>query len=119
MKEAWASYFYCAKPSTQERDCGLDGFKLKQAHERAGRKKGEHTAHIGAASACRNFHPTVKPIALMEHLITLVTPPNGIVLDPFVGSGSTLIAAKNLGHPYIGIELEAEYGKIAKARLAA
>jgi site-specific DNA-methyltransferase (adenine-specific) len=67
----------------------------------------------------KNNHPTVKPIALMEWLITLVTPPNGVVLDPFMGSGTTGIAAVQKGFQFIGIEREAEYLKIAEARINA
>lgn len=119
LVEPWTPYFYCAKPSRQERDAGLDDFGLVAANERANRKNVINTAHIGAASAARNFHPTVKPIALMEHLIKLVTPADGVVLDPFAGSGSTLIAAQNLDHPYIGIEMDSQYVELAEARLAA
>ncbi len=64
-----------------------------------------------------NFHCTLKPIALMEYLIKMVTPKGGIVLDPFAGSGSTLVAAKQNGFKYIGIELTPEYIPIIKARL--
>jgi site-specific DNA-methyltransferase (adenine-specific) len=64
-----------------------------------------------------NVHPTVKPIKLMEYLITLVTPNGGVVLEPFMGSGSTGIAAKNLGMSFIGIEKEQEYFDIAKQRI--
>lgn len=64
-----------------------------------------------------NTHPTVKPMKLMEYLVRLVTPKNGIVLDPFTGSGSTLVAAKNLGFDYIGFEMEEEYIEIANKRL--
>jgi DNA modification methylase len=64
-----------------------------------------------------NFHATVKPIKLMEYLITLVTPKGGTVLEPFMGSGSTGIAAKNLGFSFIGIEKEQEYLDIAKQRI--
>ena len=64
-----------------------------------------------------NVHPTVKPIALMEYLIKLVTPKGGIVLEPFMGSGSTGIAAKKLGMSFIGIEKEEEYMEIAKRRI--
>lgn len=66
-----------------------------------------------------NGHPTVKPLKLMEYLIRMVTPPTGIVLDPFAGSGTTLVAAKRLGFGYIGIEREAEYVEIASKRLEA
>jgi len=61
---------------------------------------------------------TVKPLALMRYLCRLITPPGGIVLDPFAGSGSTLIAALREGFSAIGIEQEAEYVEIAKARIA-
>jgi hypothetical protein len=64
-----------------------------------------------------NNHPTVKPVKLIEYLITLVTPPNGTVLDPFFGSGTTGIAAVNLGFNYIGIELDEQYIEIAQRRI--
>lgn len=64
-----------------------------------------------------NVHPTVKPIALMEYLIKLVTPENGTVLDPFLGSGTTLLAAIKNDFAYIGIEREADYVAIARARI--
>jgi hypothetical protein len=64
-----------------------------------------------------NNHPTVKPVKLIEYLITLITPPNGIVLDPFFGSGTTGIAAVNLGFNYIGIELDEQYVEIARRRI--
>lgn len=65
-----------------------------------------------------NIHPTCKPTKLMSYLITLASRPGDTVLDPFVGSGTTVIAAKHLGRNGIGIEREAEYAEIAKARLA-
>lgn len=64
-----------------------------------------------------NNHPTVKNTKLMEYLITLITPPGGIVLDPFMGSGSTGVAAKRLGFDFVGIEKEVEYFEIASKRL--
>jgi DNA modification methylase len=66
-----------------------------------------------------NNHPTVKPVKLMEYLITLITPPNGIVLDPFFGSGTTGIAAVNLGFNFIGTELDKQYVEIARRRINA
>lgn len=66
-----------------------------------------------------NNHPTVKSLKLMEYLITLITPPGGIVLDPFAGSGTTLVAAKKLGFGYVGIEREREYCEISEKRLEA
>ncbi len=64
-----------------------------------------------------NTHPTVKPQKLMQYLIKLITPPGGTVLDPFMGSGSTGLAAKTLGFRFIGIEKEKEYYEIAEARI--
>ena len=69
-------------------------------------------------SPARNIHPTVKPTDLMRYLCRLVTPPGGTVLDPFTGSGSTGKAALLEGFRFVGIEREAEYVEIAKARIA-
>jgi site-specific DNA-methyltransferase (adenine-specific) len=70
------------------------------------------------ASGLKNDHPTVKPVALMEYLLTMLsTPTGGLVLDPFAGSGSTLLAAKRLGRPCVGIELTEHNCEIAVARL--
>ncbi len=66
----------------------------------------------------KNFHPTVKPVALMEYLVKLVTREGQTVLDPFAGSGTTGIACKNLNRNAILIEREAEYVEIAKCRIA-
>ena len=65
----------------------------------------------------RNIHSTVKPTALMRYLVRLVTPPGGVVLDPFMGSGSTGKAAALEGFDFIGIELDAEYLEIARRRI--
>ena len=65
----------------------------------------------------KNHHPTVKPVDLMAWLVRLITPPNGIVLDPFAGSGSTLVAAKREGFGFIGVELTEEYIPIIEARV--
>jgi DNA modification methylase len=65
-----------------------------------------------------NVHPTVKPIELMRHLVRLVTPAGGTVLDPFLGSGTTALAAEQEGRQWVGIEREAEYVRIAEARLS-
>jgi len=64
-----------------------------------------------------NSHPTVKTVALCEYLIKMVTPKGGTVLDPFMGSGTTGIACKNLNRDFIGIELDPEYYEIAKKRI--
>lgn len=66
-----------------------------------------------------NTHPTIKPVKLMSYLINLITPANGVVLDPFMGSGSTGVAALNDGYTFVGIELDDEYFQIANQRLMA
>ena len=114
-------YFYCAKASRAERDMGLENFPTKQTVGGGG-GIGNYLDDVNAASEKapgHNFHPTVKPIALMRYLIRLVTPPNGTVLDPFLGSGTTAIAAVLEGRDWIGIEREAEYCDITRARIAA
>ena len=72
---------------------------------------------IEQRKARENAHPTVKPTDLMRHLVRLVTPPGGVVLDPFLGSGTTALAAEMEGFGWVGIEREAEYVAIAEARL--
>ena len=79
----------------------------------------EDWVQVGVHPRVRNNHPTVKPIALMAWLIRLVTPPGGVVLDPFMGSGSTGIAALREGARFVGIEREPEYFRIATARIEA
>jgi site-specific DNA-methyltransferase (adenine-specific) len=76
-----------------------------------------YCAKASKADRGENHHPTVKPTDLMRYLCRLVTPPNGIVLDPFMGSGSTGKAAMLEGFAFVGIEREAEYIDIAKARI--
>lgn len=83
-------FFYCAKASKRDRDEGLEGM---------------------------NPHPTVKNTALMRHLVRLVTPKGGVVLDPFMGSGSTGKACMYEGMQFIGVELNPDYVEIAKARI--
>ena len=113
-------FLYQAKASKAERNAGCEGLEEKKI------KHGLHsTSFIGdkeykTNTVGSNNHPTVKPLKLMEYLCTLTkTPTGGIVLDPFAGSGSTCIAAKRTGRPFIGIEKEQEYCKIAEARLRA
>ena len=76
-----------------------------------------YCAKASKADRGENHHPTVKPTDLMRYLCRLVTPPSGIVLDPFMGSGSTGKAAMLEGFAFVGIEREAEYIDIAKARI--
>ena len=120
-----ARFFYCAKASKRDRDEGLDGFAIRSAGEvTGGREDGSAglqspRAGAGRTNGARNHHPTVKPTDLMRYLCRLVTPPGGVVLDPFMGSGSTGKAAVLEGFRFIGIEREAEYVEIARARIKA
>ncbi len=118
-----ARFFYTAKCSKSDRNEGLDGFEAKRSGAMAGNLvDGQRLGGDGkpiSTPVNQNTHPTLKPTALMLHLVKLVTPPNGTVLDPFAGSGSCGKAAMLMeaGCRYIGIEREAEYVEIAKARL--
>jgi DNA modification methylase len=115
-------FFYCAKPSGKERDAGCEHLPVKSGGEATDREDDSAgvknpRAGAGRGGGRRNHHPTVKSIALMRWLIRLITPPGGLVLDPFAGSGSTGVAALAEGARFIGIEREPEYFDIAKARL--
>lgn len=107
----------CKKASKQDRNSDWRGEEITLPERVAGGLKGRADGSLGKQTFNRNTHPTVKPTDLMAWLVRLVTPPGGIVLDPFAGSGSTLVAAKREGFQYIGIEREAEYVEIAKARV--
>ena len=119
-----ARFFYCAKANKKDRNEGLDGFEVGQA-KGGGGGIGDYLDDVNSASGKygsekapqRNHHPTVKPTDLMRYLCRLVTPPNGTVLDPFTGSGSTGKAAVLEGFNFIGVEQSAEYLEIAKARV--
>lgn len=112
------SIIYNPKASKAERNKGCEGLEEKQ-YSHDGRKKEIENAFQRNKSVATNNHPTVKPIALMEYLIKMVTPKGGTVLDPFMGSGSTGVAAKKNGYDFIGIDMTPEYIKIAKARINA
>lgn len=117
-----ARFFYCAKSSASDRDDGLDDFEIKQHVQFAtanGTSGKASTISDGGDTKRANTHPTVKPTALMRWLCRLVTPPGGIILDPFCGSGSTGRGAVLEGFGFIGIEREAEYVAIGRARIAA
>ena len=116
-----ARFFYCAKASKKDRDEGCEGLAAKRTTFADGtglRNNGDGTPRNQEPSN-RNHHPTVKPTALMRYLCRLVTPPEGIVLDPFMGSGSTGKAAMLEGFQFIGIERDEGYMEIAKARIGA
>lgn len=131
-------FFYVAKPSKAERNKGLENFEDKKGSNltnTSGRDIGAKlfcqicNKRQGAClcespefthdnqSTRKNNHPTVKPVKLIQYLIRLITPPNGIVLDPFNGSGTTGIACKAEGFNYVGLELDSEYCKISEARI--
>ena len=112
-------FFYTAKASSSERNAGLDGMELKNSEIKLGLKIDNNiSTGIRTVNMRCNHHPTVKPLSLMRYIIKLLAPPgNPILLDPFAGSGSTIIAAKQLGIKAIGIELSEEYCEIARKRL--
>jgi hypothetical protein len=118
-------FFYTAKASKDDRNEGLKGFEVKQTTGGDG-GIGNYLEDVNSASGkfgsekapSANTHPTVKPTELMRYLCRLITPPNGIVLDPFMGSGSTGKAAILEGFQFVGMEMEEEYFKIAEARIA-
>lgn len=116
-------FFYCAKAARSERERGLDDLPIRTGGELTDREDDSAglespRAGAGRSGGRRNVHPTVKPVALMRWLVRLVTPPGGLVLDPFAGSGTTGIAAIAEGFGFGGIEREAEYVEIAQRRLA-
>jgi DNA modification methylase len=111
-----ARFFYCTKASKRDRNEGLDGFEEKFSPTMSNGIGGkEHDPET--ATKKQNFHPTVKPTDLMRYLCKLITPPNGVILDPFMGSGSTGKGAKLEGFDFIGIEQDADYLEIARARI--
>lgn len=109
--------FYQAKAGKKDRNKYVDdSLPVKKADTRTDTAAGIW-AEKQMAPPRRNHHPTVKPLKLMDYLIRLVTPEGGTVLDPFMGSGSTGIAALEGGWDFIGIEKEEEYFEIASKRL--
>lgn len=120
-----ARFFYTAKASQWDRNGGLDGLNDKPSAASEFRPNhaekaalGEDGNPYGRWSPKKNIHPTVKPTDLMQYLCRLVTPSNGIVLDPFTGSGSTGRAAILEGFSFIGCELSEEYAEIARGRIS-
>ena len=109
--------FYAAKASKSERNNGLEGFEEAPIKGRDAGQDIRNVPYKQRTTPIKNSHPTVKPVKLMRYLIKLITPPNGTVLDPFMGSGTTGVAAKLEGFNFVGIEKEKEYIKIAEARI--
>ena len=134
IQEDWARYFYVPKVSKKERNAGLDSelpiiggtdkSNVEKRTEENGMRSSDARAlfdkkaeELKAQGILANTHPTVKPITLMTYLIRLVTPTNGVVLDPFMGSGSTGCAAAYNGFDFVGIEMEEHSFEVAKARI--
>jgi site-specific DNA-methyltransferase (adenine-specific) len=116
-------YFYSAKASKADREAGLELFDMHTAGEvTGGRQEGSDGLNsprsgAGRTSGAKNIHPTVKPTELMRWLCRLVTPPGGLIVDPFTGSGSTGRGAALEGFGFLGFELDAQYAEIARARI--
>ena len=113
-----ARFFYCAKADRTDRNDGLQGRKKKPLNWSSGTQSPGTFQAEGTDRTSENHHPTVKPTDLMRYLCRLVTPKGGTVLDPFMGSGSTLKAAELEGFSAIGIDIDAEYCEIARRRIA-
>ena len=120
-----ANIYHCPKPSRSEREDGCDDLPSMTGAQAVDRKQGSagiDNPRAGAgrtAEHVRNHHPTVKPIRLMRWLVRLVTPPGGVLVEPFGGSGTTLIAAEREGFACVSAELEPKYCDIIRARLSA
>jgi site-specific DNA-methyltransferase (adenine-specific) len=119
-----ARFFYCAKASKADRDEGCDGMEERASSSMSGRRtcddvdwKADNDVTGRFVTQRRNHHPTVKPTALMRYLCRLVTPPGWLILDPFMGSGSTGKGAILEGFRFIGIDREPDYCAISEARL--
>ncbi len=110
-----ARFFYCAKASNSERNENLDEFEEQITDD--GRNKKIDNPFLRGKTERHNTHPCIKPIKLMIYLCKLITPKNGVILDPFMGSGSTGIAAKMEDFHFIGIEIDENYFKIAETRI--
>jgi len=116
-------FFYCAKTSTADREEGCEELATSTGADATSRQEGTaglDNPRAGASrtrEVVRNHHPTVKPTELMRHLVRLVTPPGGLVLDPFMGSGSTGKAAILEGARFVGCDLDPAYLEIAAARI--
>ena len=112
---------YQAKASKSERNQGLEGFKDKQkiynGQSDISSKDMKDVEKRFTPKPIKNNHPTVKSLKLLEYLVKLVTPKGGVVLDPFIGSGTTGVAAKSQGFNYIGFDMTKEYCEIAEARI--
>ena len=122
QQEQYDKYFYCPKVSRKERNVGYDlkdipTYSEEKRAEGIDPNKPNVPEYYKKEKVAGNNHPTVKPVALMKYLVTLVTPKGGKVLDPFNGSGSTGMAVKEFGGEYTGIDLDPNYIEIAHRRI--
>jgi site-specific DNA-methyltransferase (adenine-specific) len=125
LQEEWSRYFYCPKAPKAEKNRGLEDLPIKKTSSMSGRRDSHDMEGYSIdndvtgrfVTEKQNVHPTVKPVKLMKYLCRLITPKGGTLLDPFMGSGSTGIAAKDEGFEFIGIEKEKEYFEIAERRI--
>tara|TARA_R110000824_G_scaffold43061_4_gene126113 strand:+ start:1567 stop:2436 length:870 start_codon:yes stop_codon:yes gene_type:complete len=118
--EGYQKFFYCPKVSRKERNIGCEDREAKPLFK----DRHKDAKALGSWAdkrdqAHKNNHPTVKPIALMKYLIKLVAPQGSHILDPFCGSGSTGMAAKEMGYKFTGIEMDANYVDICIRRIEA
>ena len=113
-----ARFFYCAKANKKERNAGLTSEPVRESDRTKDDGAGGDNPRNRSNTPKQNHHPTVKPVALMRYLVRLVTPPNGIVFDPFLGSGTTAVAAILEGFEWSGCEITPEYLPIIEGRVA-
>lgn len=109
----WGKYFYVPKVSKKDRNEGLDHLEPQEWKSTVCQPERDRRPF----NPSQNTHPTVKPTDLMHYLIRLITPAGGLVLDPFMGSGSTGKAAVRFGYDFVGIEMEPQSFDVAKARI--
>ena len=130
IADGYQKYFYCPKVSRAERHMGFEdpgplfsGMSRVEVNmgglTNSSEKNKNNTRGDVEKKSAGNNHPTVKPVELMKYLIKLITPAGGTVLDPFCGSGSTGMAAVELGYAFVGVELDARYCQIASKRITA
>jgi site-specific DNA-methyltransferase (adenine-specific) len=112
-----APFHYQAKASRSEREAGCEGMEERGKPIHIQQSEGRQLAGQNVSFPVANHHPTVKAIGLMRWLARIVTPPGGVVLDPFMGSGSTGVACAREGFGFIGIEQSPDYYAIAEARI--
>lgn len=118
-----ANIYRCPKPSRAEKEAGLDHLVKKTGFDLNGRKP-DNVGHLNpragtgrTSTAIANTHPTVKPTKLFEWIARLITPTGGVILDPFLGSGTTAVSGLTLGFDVVGCELTAEYWPIIEGRV--